>query len=296
MAKSTPQHHGCAAVQVRNRFSLLRELLSDPMGLVGFILVSSFFLVAIFADLFAPYDPNAINILHKLQGPSNAHWLGTDQLGRDTFSRLIFGTRIAFIVAAISIGCAVFIGVVLGSIAGYGAKWLDSIIMTAFDMMRSYPVIMFALAVVAIFGPSQATIIAIIIVTATPTYGRLMRTQTLTLRQAEYVVASRALGLSTAAILRRHIIPNTIGPILIVASMDVPFVISVEASLSFLGLGIRPPTASWGGMLNDGYTFIKNSPWLVVSAGVPLILVTIGFTYLGEQLRDILDPKLSKSK
>lgn len=290
------QHHAIAAQQAGNRFSLLRKLLTDPMGLIGFILVSVFFLAAIFADLLAPYDPNAINIPTKLQGPSSAHWLGTDQLGRDTLSRLIFGARIAFIVAAVAIGCAVVIGVLLGSIAGYGGKWLDSIIMTLFDMMRSYPVIMFALAVVAIFGPSQTTIIAIIIVTATPTYGRLMRTQTLTLRQAEYVLASRALGLSTAVILLRHIVPNTIGPILIVASMDVPFVISVEASLSFLGLGIRPPTASWGGMLNDGYTFIKNSPWLVISAGAPLILVTIGFTYLGEQLRDILDPKLSTFK
>ena len=296
MVEPMPPHHAGAEPQVRNRFTLIGKLLSDPMGLIGFILVSVFFFVAIFAELLAPYDPNAINILTKLQGPSSAHWLGTDQLGRDTLSRLIFGARIAFIVAAVSIGCAVLIGVLLGSIAGYGAKWLDSVIMTLFDMMRSYPVIMFALAIVAIFGPSQATIIAIIIVTATPTYGRLMRTQTLTLQQAEYVLASRALGLSTATVLLRHIIPNTIGPILIVASMDVPFVISVEASLSFLGLGIRPPTASWGGMLNDGYTFIKNSPWLVISAGVPLILVTIGFTYLGEQLRDILDPKLSKSK
>ena len=296
MTEPVSQHHAIAAQQAGNRFSLLRKLLTDPMGLIGFILVSVFFLAAIFADLLAPYDPNAINILTKLQGPSSAHWLGTDQLGRDTLSRLIFGARIAFIVAAVAIGCAVVIGVLLGSIAGYGGKWLDSIIMTLFDMMRSYPVIMFALAVVAIFGPSQTTIIAIIIVTATPTYGRLMRTQTLTLRQAEYVLASRALGLSTAVILLRHIVPNTIGPILIVASMDVPFVISVEASLSFLGLGIRPPTASWGGMLNDGYTFIKNSPWLVISAGAPLILATIGFTYLGEQLRDILDPKLSTFK
>lgn len=296
MTEPVSQYPAIMAQQAGSRFSLLRKLLTDPMGLIGFILVSVFFLVAIFADLLAPYDPNAINILAKLQGPSSTHWLGTDQLGRDTLSRLIFGARIAFIVATVAISCAVVIGVLLGSIAGYGGKWLDSIIMTLFDMMRSYPVIMFALAVVAIFGPSQTTIIAIIIVTATPTYGRLMRTQTLTLRQAEYVLASRALGLSTPLILLRHIVPNTIGPILIVASMDVPFVISVEASLSFLGLGIRPPTASWGGMLNDGYTFIKNSPWLVISAGTPLILVTIGFTYLGEQLRDILDPKLSKFK
>jgi peptide/nickel transport system permease protein len=155
---------------------------------------------------------------------------------------------------------------------------------------------MFALAVVVLFGPSLTTIIAIIIATSFPTYGRLMRTQTQTLRNSEYVLSARALGIPTPVILMRHILPNTIGPILIVASMDVPFVISVEAGLSFLGLGVRPPTPSWGSILNDGYTYIRNSSWILFSAGVPLILVTIGFTFLGEQLRDILDPKLGRNR
>jgi peptide/nickel transport system permease protein len=270
----------------------LRQLLSDPMGLVGFIIVASFILIALLAPVIAPYDPIKINIIAKLQGPSLEHWLGTDQLGRDTLSRLMFGAQIALLVAVTSIGSAVCIGTVLGSIAGYGPKWLDNTIMLIFDTLRSYPVIMFALAVVAIFGPSLTTIILVIVITSCPTYGRLIRTQTLSLRNAEYILAARALGLSTPTILFRHIIPNAIGPVLIVASMDVPYVIALESSLSFLGLGIRPPTPSWGGILNDGYSFIRNSPWLVISAGIPLILVTIGFTFLGEQLRDIFDPKL----
>jgi peptide/nickel transport system permease protein len=155
---------------------------------------------------------------------------------------------------------------------------------------------MFALAVVVLFGPSLTTIIIIIMSTSFPTYGRLMRTQTQTLRKSEYILSAQALGISTPRILLKHILPNTIGPILIVASMDVPFVIALEAGLSFLGLGVRPPTPSWGSILNDGFTYIRNSSWILFSAGAPLILVTIGFTFLGEQLRDVLDPKISKGR
>jgi peptide/nickel transport system permease protein len=276
--------------------SLFGKLLGDPMGAIGVLIVASFLIIALFADVIAPYDPNKIDILNKLQGPSLDHLVGTDQLGRDTLSRLIHGTQIALLVAAISIGLAVLIGSVLGAIAGYGPTWLDFIIMLIFDTMRSYPVIMFALAVVVLFGPSLTTIIIIIMATSFPTYGRLMRTQTQTLRKSEYILSAQALGISTPRILLKHILPNTIGPILIVASMDVPFVIALEAGLSFLGLGVRPPTPSWGSILNDGFTYIRNSPWILFSAGAPLILVTIGFTFLGEQLRDVLDPKISKDR
>lgn len=276
--------------------SVLRRLVRDPMGLIGLVIVVSFVTIALLADVLAPYDPNKIDIINKLQAPSFAHPFGTDQLGRDTMSRLIHGAQIALMVAVASIGVAVVIGSILGSIAGYGPKWLDFIIMLLFDTIRSYPVIMFALAVVVLFGPSLTTIIAIIIATACPTYGRLMRTQTQTLRNAEYVLSARALGISSLVILMRHILPNTIGPLMIVASMDVPFVIAIEAGLSFLGLGVRPPTPSWGSILNDGFTYIRHTSWIVFSAGAPLILVTIGFTFLGEQLRDILDPKLGKDR
>lgn len=275
---------------------VLSRLAKDPMGLIGLVIVIGFVATALFADMLAPYDPIKIDVLNKLQGPSLEHLFGTDQLGRDTLSRLIHGARIALIVAAVSIGIAVVIGSVLGAIAGYGPSWLDFIIMLLFDTIRSYPVIMFALAVVVLFGPSLTTIMAIIIATSFPTYGRLMRTQTQTLRNSEYALSARALGIPTPVILMRHILPNTIGPILIVASMDVPFVISVEAGLSFLGLGVRPPTPSWGGILNDGFTYIRNSSSILFSAGMPLILVTIGFTFLGEQLRDILDPKLGRNR
>lgn len=274
--------------------NVISKLIHDPMGAVGLLIVISFLLVAIFAGVLAPYDPNKIDILNKLQGPSLQHLVGTDQLGRDTLSRLIHGTQIALVVAVVSIGLAVLMGSILGAIAGYGPAWLDFIIMLIFDTMRSYPVIMFALAVVVLFGPSLTTIMVIIMATSFPTYGRLMRTQTQTLRKSEYILSAQALGIGTPRILLKHVMPNTIGPILIVASMDVPFVIALEAGLSFLGLGVRPPTPSWGSILNDGYTYIRNSSWILFSAGAPLILVTIGFTFLGEQLRDILDPKIGR--
>ena len=276
--------------------NIISKLLHDPMGVVGLLIVISFLLVAIFAGVLAPYDPNKIDILNKLQEPSLQHLVGTDQLGRDTLSRLIHGTQIALIVAVVSIGLAVLMGSILGAIAGYGPAWLDFMIMLIFDTMRSYPVIMFALAVVVLFGPSLTTIMVIIMATSFPTYGRLMRTQTQTLRKSEYILSAQALGIGTPRILLKHVLPNTIGPILIVASMDVPFVIALEAGLSFLGLGVRPPTPSWGSILNDGYTYIRNSSWILFSAGAPLILVTIGFTFLGEQLRDILDPKIGRGR
>ena len=281
-------------LRTSNFMNVLSKLIHDPMGAFGLLIVISFLVVAIFADVLAPYDPNKIDIINKLQGPSLQHLVGTDQLGRDTLSRLIHGTQIALLVAVVSISLAVLMGSVLGAIAGYGPAWLDFVIMLMFDTMRSYPVIMFALAVVVLFGPSLTTIMVIIVATSFPTYGRLMRTQTQTLRKSEYILSAQALGISTPRILLKHVLPNTIGPILIVASMDVPFVISLEAGLSFLGLGVRPPTPSWGSILNDGYTYIRNSSWILFSAGGPLILVTIGFTFLGEQLRDILDPKIGR--
>ena len=273
---------------------LIYRLFRDPMGVVGLLIVISFLIIAIFADFLAPYDPSKIDILNKLQGPSADHLFGTDQLGRDTLSRLIYGTQIALMVAGVSIGLAVIIGSILGAIAGYGPNWIDFVIMLLFDMVRSYPVIMFALAVVVLFGPSLFTIMAIIVATSFPTYGRLMRTQTQSLRHAEYILSARALGIGMPRLLLRHGLPNPRGPILIVASMDVPFVIALEAGLSFLGLGVRPPTPSWGSILNDGYTYIRNSKWILISAGIPLILVTIGFTFLGEQLRDFFDPKIDR--
>jgi peptide/nickel transport system permease protein len=274
---------------------LVRRISSEPLGLMGLCLVALMVISALFAGLLAPYDPIELNIMDRLQGPSASHLLGTDQLGRDLFSRVLYGGQVALKVALLSIGAALTIGIMLGLIAGYGPRWLDNGIMLFFDTIRSFPTVMFALATVALVGPSLGTVILVIVVTSIPTYGRVVRTQTLTIKSSEFIKAEMVMGASTFRILTIHILPNVLGPLLILASMDIPTVIALEAGLSFLGMGVKPPTPSWGSILNDGYTLIRNTPWPIIAGSIPLILVTLGFTFLGESLRDQLDPKLRKS-
>lgn len=275
-------------------YNLLSRLYHNPLGFFGLILVVIVVGSAIFADWIVPYDPIAINIRERLQGPSAKHLMGTDQLGRDVFSRIVMGSRIALKVALVSITLALSCGMVLGLIAGYGPGWLDKIIILIFDTIRSFPTIMFALAIVTLVGPSLETVILVVVITTIPVYGRIVRTQTQSIKNNEFILAERAMGASIIRILSLHMLPNIIGPLLIIASMDLPGVVTIEAGLSFLGVGVRPPTPSWGSVLNDGYSFIRNTPWLIVSGGIPLIITTLGFTFLGEALRDILDPKLRK--
>ena len=274
--------------------SLLRALCKTPLGAMSVVVVLAFFAIGITADFIAPYDPVKLDIRAKLQGPSAAHWLGTDQLGRDVLSRLLVGTKVACFLAVTSVSIALVIGIVLGMLAAFTNRWIDWSMLLVFDTVRSFPTIMFALTVVALFGPSVNSIIAIVVISTFPSYARLVRTQVMSLRNAEFIEAQRAMGASLTRILLRHMLPNVIGPVMIVASMDIPLVIGVEAGLSFLGLGVRPPTPSWGTILNDGFSFIRNTPWIVIAGGLPLILTTVAFTTLGERLRDILDPKLRK--
>jgi len=275
-------------------YNLLSRLYHNPLGFFGLILVVIVVGSAIFADWIVPYDPIAINIRERLQGPSAKHLMGTDQLGRDVFSRIVMGSRIALKVALVSITLALSCGLVLGLIAGYGPPWLDKIIILIFDTIRSFPTIMFALAIVTLVGPSLETVILVVVITTIPVYGRIVRAQTQAIKNNEFILAERAMGANIIRILSLHMLPNIIGPLLIIASMDLPGVVTIEAGLSFLGVGVRPPTPSWGSVLNDGYSFIRNTPWLIVSGGIPLIITTLGFTFLGEALRDILDPKLRK--
>jgi peptide/nickel transport system permease protein len=272
----------------------LRRVLREPLGALGLVLVVFVLISAIGADYFAPFEANKIDIRAKLQPPSAEHYLGTDQLGRDIYSRVLVGGRIALKVSLVSIGIALVIGLTLGLIAGYGPRWLDNVLMLLFDSVRSFPTVMFALAVVTLFGPSLTTVMIVVIVTQIPIYGRMVRAQTLALREAEFILAEQAMGAGFFRIIGMHILPNVVGPLLILASMDIPFVITIEAGLSFLGMGVRPPTPSWGTILNDGYSYIYNTPWPVIAGGIPVILTTLGFTFLGESLRDVFDPKLRK--
>jgi peptide/nickel transport system permease protein len=268
-----------------------RRLLRDPLGALGLALVALVVTGAVLAGLIGA-DPTALDLPARLQGPSGVHPLGTDHLGRDLLARVLHGGRVALEVSGVSVGLALAVGLVLGMLAGYGPPWLDHALVLAFDAVRSFPTIMFALALVTLLGPSILTIVVIVVVTSFPVYGRVVRTQTQSLQTHEFVLAERALGARLVRVLGRHILPNVVGPVLILASMEIPVVVTIEAGLSFLGVGIRPPTPSWGSILNDGYTFIRDTPWLVVAGGLPLVVTTLGFTFLGEALRDVFDPTL----
>ncbi|MER9457376.1 ABC transporter permease [Mesorhizobium sp. M0478] len=274
--------------------TFLRQLRKNRLGVLGAVLVVLVFASAIFAPLIVTHDPIRIMVGPRLAAPSLDFLLGTDQLGRDTFSRTIMGGRIPLFVAFASLGSSLAVGLVLGLIAGFGPRWLDNLLLLFFDTIRSFPSIIFALAMIALLGPSLASVILVIAITSMPIYARVVRTQTEALRSSEYIAAERSMGAGTTRILAVHVLPNVLGPLLILVSMDVPAVIAVEAGLSFLGMGVRPPTPDWGAILNDGYSYIDQTPWLVIAGGIPIVLATLGFTFLGEALRDTFDPKLRK--
>lgn len=272
----------------------LRALLRDPMGVFGLALAVLLVLSAVFAPWLATHDPAAIDVAAKLQPPSAAHWLGTDELGRDTFSRALYGGRIALAVALTATCLSVLIGGLLGLVAAMGPRWLDHLLVLIFDTVRSYPVIILALAIGPIFGGGMVVLLGLLIATSIPYYGRVMRSSVIAQSSADYVEALRAMGMGRIRIALRHILPNVIGPILILASMDIPAFIMAEAGISFLGVGVKAPATSWGMILDQGFRFIGHTPWLVIAGGLPLILATLGFTFLGEALRDAFDPKLKR--
>lgn len=280
----------------RERAAQLRRFFRNWQGVFGLVLVILFFASALLAPWIAPYDPAAMDIPNRLSGPTWAHLAGTDQLGRDTFSRILWGGRIALQVAAIGVSVSLAIGLVLGMLAGYGPRWLDNSLLLGFDTVRAFPTIVLAMATVALVGPSLGLVLAVVIVTLIPHYARMARTATLSIRNTEFILAQRSLGARMPRILALHVLPNVSGPLLILAAMDVPVVVTIEAGLSFLGLGVRPPVASWGTVLNEGYLVIRDTPWLVVAGGIPLVLTTLGFTFLGEALRDVLDPRLRRGR
>lgn len=273
-------------------FSGVRSLIRDPMGFLGLSLVVMFFAMAASAPIISPYDPVKISVQAKLLEPNFSHWLGTDQLGRDTLSRIIYGARTALSIALTTTCTAGVIGLLLGLVAGFGPRWLDSILVLMFDSLNSLPMIMFALAVITVLGPGTTTLVLVIVLISIPSYARLIRAQTLTLKNSDFILAERTLGASNARIILVHLLPNVVGPLVIILSMDIPVVIMLEAGLSYLNLGVRPPTPSWGNILYDGYNSLRSTSTLVIAAGVPLVLATLGFTFLGEALRDAIDPKL----
>ncbi len=264
-------------------------------GTIGLCLVSLMVLCAVFAPYISPFDPNAQDIMDRFSGPTTKHFLGTDYLGRDILSRIIYGCRIAALVSFGAVSLSAIVGVIVGVAAGYreGSK-LDYAVILLFDIVLSFPQVILALAIVAVLGTSLFNLIIALAVTAFPFYGRIARAQTLSVKESDYVIACEALGVGHARIIFKHIIPNILTPIIICVGMDMATMIVYEAGLSFLGLGVKPPTASWGIMLQNGYKYIMTSPWMILWPSVAIALAMVAFTLLSEGLRVALDPKERK--
>jgi len=259
----------------------------SPTGRVGVILVTLLVFVALAAPLLAPYSPTAIDVRHRLAPPELSHWLGTDQLGRDVFSRVLVGTRATLTTALVAILASAAVAAMLGLFAGYGPRWIDALL----DSLGALPMIMLALTLAALLGPGVGTVLIVVVAYSVPSYARLVRAQVLALKQQDFVLAARAMNVPLAGILVRHLLPNVMGALLIVASMDVATVIALDTGLSFLGLGADTRVPDWGMILSDGFAAIRATPTLVIAGAVPLVLATLGFTFFGESLNDALDPK-----
>ncbi|GLS18859.1 peptide ABC transporter permease [Labrys miyagiensis] len=271
---------------------LLKRVLARPGGGFSLVVVALLILLALAAPWLPLPQPNAIAPMQRFQNPSLLHWLGTDQLGRDLLSRSIYGARIALGIAASVIALSLTIGVALGILAALSPKIIDQALQALFDVVRSFPTLILALALVAVFGPGLGNIVLLVSVVFIPMFGRVARAQTIALRNSPFLEAEKVLGAQRWRILLHHVVPNIIGPIFVLASMNIPVVITIEAGMSFLGLGVKPPLASWGSLLNDGYTYLDQSMWPTLISGGALILATLGFSLLGEALRDAIDPKL----
>ncbi|MEE4265697.1 MAG: ABC transporter permease [Desulfobacteraceae bacterium] len=279
-------------------FNYLQELGKSKKGLSGAMMLSFFILVAIFAPIMAPYSPAEQNVDSQFAAPvfmgegSRAHLLGADNLGRDTLSRTVYGTRISLGVAFIVILTSISIGTLIGAVSGYFGGIADLIIMRICDFQLSFPFILLAIVFMAILGPGFWSMVFALSVALWVNYARLVRGETLKLRELEYVQAARAIGVSSFKIIRGHIIPNALPALIVLGTLDFAWVIIFEAALSFLGLGIQPPTPSWGVMLSEARNFIYESPWMTIFPGAALFITCVGFNLFGDWLRDTFDPKL----
>jgi peptide/nickel transport system permease protein len=264
----------------------------NRLAISGLALVLGLFAVALLARWLAPYDPDFIDLKQVLMPPSPAHLLGTDTLGRDVLSRIIFGARVSLLVGFVAVGIATLIGLLVGALAGYYGGVLDQILMRLVDLMLCFPTIFLILAVIAVLGPSIWNIMAVIGLTGWMGVARLVRAEFLSLREREFVVAARALGASDARLIWRHLLPNALTPVMVSATLGVAGAILVESSLSFLGLGVQPPTPSWGNMLTMGKDNIEIAWWLSVFPGLAILVTVMSYNLLGEGIREAIDPRL----
>jgi len=270
----------------------LHILVRNRVAMAGLILLVLMAGASLLAPYLAPFDPDEVDILHQLEGPSGAHILGTDLFGRDIFSRILYGGRITLVVGLISVGIAASIGIVLGLVAGYYGGALDSVIMRFIDVLLAFPRILLALSIVGMLGPGLFNVMVSVGIAGITGYARLVRGSVLSARENVYVEAATVVGCPHPLILFRHILPNIIGPVIVLATLDVASAILSASSLSFLGLGIQPPTAEWGAMLNEGRNYLRNAPWITLFPGLAIMISVLSINMLGDGLRDALDPRM----
>ena len=277
------------------RRKFLRAMFSRRIVIIGVVGTAFFLLCAIFAPVLAPYDPNTAEFAAALEGPSAAHLLGTDTYGRDVLSRLLYGSRVSLIVGVVAVMISCAIGTFIGMIAGYYGGWRDHLIMRGCEVMRAIPQTVLAMALITIIGRGIQDMAIILGITTVPGYIRMMRSQVMKERSADYITASRLQGMKMLPLMYKHILPNCISPIIVMMTQQVGATILVEAGLSFLGIGISIPTASWGSMVNDGRQFLLSHPILSIAPGVCVALLVISLNLLGDGVRDALDPRLRGS-
>jgi peptide/nickel transport system permease protein len=280
--------------RVRSRRRMLRRLRRRPMAVGGMVVAGLFVLAALFAPVLAPYDPADTNFDAVLQGPSAAHLMGTDDLGRDVLSRIIYGARASLAAGVLATLLALVVAVPIGLVAGYYRGWWDPVISRMTDVVLAFPFLILAVGMAAIFGPSLRNVVIALGVTAIPWIVRVTRGEALALREQEFVRAAIANGAGDRTILARHLLPNMAGTLLVQATVWIPQAIIGEATLSFLGLGVQPPTPSWGSMLSAAQPFIALDAWLAIFPGLAIFLCTLSFNLLGDGLRDVLDPKTQR--
>ncbi|MBU8638178.1 MULTISPECIES: ABC transporter permease [Bacillus] len=274
----------------------MKLFFQHKLAVIGSVIVFLFLILAIFAPLIAPFGINEQSLGERFSAPSAAHWFGTDDFGRDIFSRVVHGARISLWVGFFSVLGSVILGTLLGLIAGYGGRVLDAVISRLFDILLAFPSILLAIAIVSILGPSlQNALIAIAIINV-PTFGRLVRSKVLSIKQEEYVLAAKAVGMSHRRIVLRHILPNSMVPVIVQATLAIGTAIIEAAALGFLGLGAQAPSPEWGKMLADARPYLVQAPWTLIFPGVAIMLTVLGFNLMGDGLRDTLDPKMKKIK
>jgi ABC-type dipeptide/oligopeptide/nickel transport system permease subunit len=280
----------------RRRFRVLRRLARHRGGVVGAVLVVTVVLAGALAPVLTPYQPDQIHMEHSLQPPSRAHPLGTDVFGRDVATRLLFGARFSLEVSVLSRLVAIAIGTLMGLLAGYFGGRLEGAVMRLADITLAYPGLLLLIAVVAAVGPSMAALFIALGVVGWAGVARLVRAQVLSLKEREFVLAVRSLGVSHARVISHHLLPNVVTQLIVIFSMGLGAAIMAESSMSFLGLGAQPPTASWGNMISGGLDYLRVAPWLSLSPGIVITMTVLGLNMLGDALRDVLDPKLGSGR